>query len=702
MLNLKAKLSFNKDSVSDPDLCDRFAKDDLERIGALVWESYDKDKRSRAKWERRSEAGMNLAMQVAEVKTFPWHNCANIKFPLVTVASLQYHAMAFPVLVDPPDVVQYRVIGPHAKSEVVERAYRVGAHMSYQRIEEDRPWMGLHDRLILNNSIIGTTFKKSWMSPERGYPVSETVLAKDLVMDYYAKSVESCLCKTQIIPLHRNEIYERCVAKLFRDVRQEAWFAAPAKVPSPDMQGAKQNQRQGTSEPVADELTPFTCLEQHRWMDLDGDGYMEPYVVTIEYNSKCVLRLVARTEWDDVEQDGGKILRIRSTEYFTKYGFIPSPDGGIYDVGFGILLGPLNESTNSIINQMVDAGTMRLTAGGFLGRGAKIRGGVYQFSPFAWTRVDSTGDDLSKSMVPMPKPEMAPEMFQLLSLIINYTNRISGANDTMVGENPGQNTPAETHRRMAEQGARIYSSIFKRHWECMQEEFRKLYILNAMHLPQKKSFGSKEGWIMREDYLGDPSDIAPVADPNITSDHMKQVQAQMLKQAAYTTQGYDLEKVERRYLKAFKVDGIDEIYKGPGKVPPLPNPKVMVEQMKMQPKMEQLKLDKQEMLMNYYEDRRINNAKIIELEAKAALEMEEAGGIKEGHRIAAFAAAIGAMKAHDEHLKSMIDQMLKHMELEMEGKEDGSSPDGTRVGGVVGQHLQQSLPGAASAAPGGA
>ncbi len=487
-------------------------------------------------------------------------------------------------------------------------------------------------------------------------------------------------------------------AKLFRDVRQEAWFAAPAQVPSPNTQEAKQNQRQGTNPSMPDELTPFTCLEQHRWMDLDGDGYMEPYIVTIEYNSKCVLRLVARTEWDDVEQEGGKILRIRSTEYFTKYGFIPSPDGGIYDVGFGILLGPLNESTNSIINQMVDRGTMNLTAGGFLGRGAKIRGGVYQFSPFGWTRVDSTGEDLSKSMIPYPDRQADPMIFSLLTLIINYTNRISGANDTMVGENPGQNTPAETHRRMAEQGAKIYSSIFKRHWECMREEFRKLYILNAMHLPQKKGFGSKEGWIMREDYLGDPSDIAPVADPNITSDHMKQVQAQMLKQAAYTTQGYDLEKVERRYLKAFKVEGIDEIYKGPGKVPPLPNPKVMVEQMKQQPKMLQLQLDKQQFIIEMMETRKLNQAKIIELEAKAALEMEEAGGIKEGHRIAAFEAAIGAMRAQDEHLRGRIELMIKQMEAE---KPDGDGTDQGGMGRPPAAHVLPSIQGTPASTPGG-
>src|SRR5690606_27327525 len=122
------------------------------------------------------------------------------------------------------------------------------------------------------------------------------------------------------------------------------------------------------------------------------------------------------------------------------------PDGGFYDVGFGVLLGPLNESVNTAINQLFDAGTMATTAGGFLGRGAKLRGGVYTFSPFGWQNVDVMGDDLRKNMVQLEVREPSAVLFNLLTLLINYTNRISGATDMMVGENPGQNTPAETSR----------------------------------------------------------------------------------------------------------------------------------------------------------------------------------------------------------------------------------------------------------------
>ena len=139
-------------------------------------------------------------------------------------------------------------------------------------------------------------------------------------------------------------------------------------------------------------------------------------------------------------------LSIKPETYFTKFPFIPSPDGGFYDLGFGTLLGPLNRSIDTMINQLIDAGTMANTAGGFLSRGIKIRGGNYNFAPLEWKHVDSTGDDLRKGIMPLPVREPSQVLYTLLNLLINYGERIGGSVDILVGQNPGQNTPAETSR----------------------------------------------------------------------------------------------------------------------------------------------------------------------------------------------------------------------------------------------------------------
>jgi len=103
---------------------------------------------------------------------------------------------------------------------------------------------------------------------------------------------------------------------------------------------------------------PYTIIEQHTFLDLDDDGYAEPYIVTFEYTSGKILRISRRYHLDDVtsKDDNKTIARIKPIQMFTKFGFIPNPDGSFYDIGFGILLGPINESVNTLINQLVDSG----------------------------------------------------------------------------------------------------------------------------------------------------------------------------------------------------------------------------------------------------------------------------------------------------------------------------------------------------------
>ena len=615
------------------------------------------------KWEKRTQAAMDLAMQMQKEKNFPWPGCSNVAFPLITIATMQFHSRAYPTILNGPEIVKYRVNGADPEGREKARALRVGQHMSYQLLEEDQSWEEQHDRLLINIPIVGCAFKKTYHSGMKGHNVSDLVLAQDFVLDYYAKSVEDCARKTHMIPMYRNEVHEKIMTGVFRDVREETWYTTDA-VPVTDTNTARWNQRHGEDIPQSDDSTPYTMLEQHLLLDLDQDGYKEPYICTIEANSKCVVRLVSRIDtMDDVTKNmHGEIISIKSAEYFTKYGFIPSPDGGIYDIGFGVLLGPLNESVNSIMNQLIDAGTMSNSAGGFLGRGAKIRGGTYTFAPLEWKRVDSTGDDLKKSIFPLPVREPSQVLFQLLGLLINYTQRISGSTDTLAGENPGQNTPATTTNAMIEQGLKIYNAIYKRVWRSMKEEFKKLYMLNRVFLPMTTSFGEAESKILREDYLGDPNRISPVADPSITSESQRLQQAMAIKQAAATTPGYNPMEVEKNYLRALHVDGWEVMYPGPQQLPPPKNPKVQIEEIKAQTKQMSMQADMQKFVANLMEQRRLNSAKILQLEAQAAKLVAEAGGVQTGHEIAAFEAAIGALKVHDDSLKGGIELMMKQME----------------------------------------
>lgn len=688
MFELDKKLRLDKATIESPNLTSRFEDGDLRKLGSWVIEGYKADKSSRAQWEKRMESAINLAVQLQEDKTFPWAGCSNVKFPLVTIAAMQWASRAYPLLIQGPNVVKCRVIGGDPDGKKRLRADRVSTFMSYQVLEEDEAWEEETDRLLIQVPILGCGFKKTYYAASKGRNVSEFVSAKDLVVNYWAKSLDDAERKTHVIPLSRNTIYERVMGKTFRDVTSESWFQnAPSPVPlAPEK--AKENLRRGIQPPQPDETTPYTCLEQHVRVDLDGDGYAEPYIITVELGSGDVLRLVCNFSAIDVlRTSSGDVASIREDKYFTKFSFIPSPDGGVYELGFGILLGPLNESVNSLINQLIDAGTLATTAGGFLGRGVKIRGGEYSFRPFGWQRVDSTGEDLAKGVFPFPVRDPSAVLLQLLTLLIDYTNRMSGSTDIMVGENPGQNTPAQTSQLMAEQGAKINTAIFKRMWRGFKEEFQKLYALNKKNVPiSAVTYGEKSGFISREDFTGPEQSIRPAADPNLSSDSARVNQAMAIKQMSGGG-GYDRDAVERNLLRAMRVENMDELYKGLQAIPPPPNPKVSVQEAKDQGALQREALKHksrlQEKLALLMSQKDMNDANIELIEAQVAQIVTEIGAAKSAQDEAEFRRQLDEAKHELDRAKTMDESFRGYIELIQQGNQSEQGNNQGGAGGVA-------------------
>ena len=640
-MDLDAKLKLDK--IQDAkNVADLLNEDDLEKIGHNVVQSFDIDKQSRKGWEKKMEDATKLALQLVEPKSYPWPNAANVKFPLLTIAALQFQSRAYPSLIKTPDLVKYRVQGKD-DGQKAARAARISAHMSYQLLEQDEGWEEDQDKAFLALPILGCIFKKSFYDPVAGHNKSKLVLPKNLVVHYYAKSIEECERKTEIFDLYKREIRERELRDIFIE---HDYGTAPVVV------ATESDERQGTSPPLDDGDRPWTFLEQHCYLDLDGDGYKEPYIVTVQKDTKKVARIVARFGKITTEQslkikeiqermkalaegvpqpqegqeptpemmmqakrveqtlmamqekvkslaeEKPKVLSITAVEHYTKYPFIPSPDGGFYDLGFGALLSPINDSVNTILNQLIDAGSLQNSNSGFLGRGARIKGGTVRFEPNKWVKVDSTGGALRDSIVPLPVNAPSQVLFELLSLLISYAERVGSVTDAMMGDNPGQNTPAYNMSAMLEQGLQVFNGIFKRVYRSQRSEFRKLYTLNSIYLDQEEYFEyqDSDSKILRVDYNADPKDLIPAADPNAFSNKEKMMKAQAVREASMSVPGYDPVKVEQRFLESMDIPDAAEVFplvpemdengQETGgmtlKFPPQPDPALEIEKADMQ------------------------------------------------------------------------------------------------------------------------
>ncbi|RLC55299.1 MAG: hypothetical protein DRI30_07835 [Chloroflexi bacterium] len=556
--------------------------------------------------------------------------------------------------------------------------------MSYQLLEEDEGWEEDQDKAFLALPILGCVFKKSYYDNVAEHNRSTLVLPKNLVIHYYARSIEECERKTEIFELYQREVRERELRGVFKE---NTYGLEPVKDIKED------DRRQGLTPPLDDPDKPREFLEQHCYLDLDGDGYKEPYVVTVHKSSKKVARIVHRikdvvteqsvkieeltsrikslaegvqqpqdpnnvtpqelaqiqqieqtinsmqAQIEQIAQEKPKVLKINAVEYYTKYSFIPSPDGGFYDLGFGALLSPINDSVNTILNQLIDSGSLQNASGGFIGRGARIKGGRITFRQNEWHKVDVTGASLRDNIVPMPVNQPSAVLFQLLSLLIGYAEKIGSVTEAMTGENPGQNTPAYNMSAMLEQGLQVFNAIFKRVYRSQRSEFRKLFNLNAIYLDPEEYFTyqDSDNKALKVDYTSDPKDLIPAADPNAFSSKEKAMKAQAVREAAQSVPGYDPVKVEKRFLESMDIPDVDEVFplvpemdeegNETGamvlKFPPQPDPQLEIEKADMQRRTleGQSRAEKDTMLAMSKVN--VDEATIIKLMAEAAKVADE-------------------------------------------------------------------------------
>ena len=81
--------------IATKNLAEDLKEDKLREIGMRVVAEFDIDKNSREEWEKENEDWIKLATQVVETKNEPFSGAANVKYPTLTMASVQFAARSF-------------------------------------------------------------------------------------------------------------------------------------------------------------------------------------------------------------------------------------------------------------------------------------------------------------------------------------------------------------------------------------------------------------------------------------------------------------------------------------------------------------------------------------------------------------------------------------------------------------------------------
>lgn len=610
--------------LSVKNLADDMSDEDRGLLAGQAKREYELDDTTRAEWKTKYRRWLDFALQITEPKTYPWPNSSNVVYPLITVAALNFNARAYPAIVQGRNVVKGTVIGsdagvaatsvtrpdpaagaaqgggqpggqpapsaplpaapagappggalpgsppggspppgvtagsappqpgqpltdpagnviwiipPGAKQK---RADKIGRHMSWQLLKEQPEWEEQTDRLLIVCAIAGTMFRKNYFDPTRRRNVSETVDALRVVVNYRAKSFDDAPRVSEEIDLYPWEIET--------NIRSGLWL--------------DQDYGHNTTDTSQDEQAPVTFVEQQRRWDLDGDGYDEPLIVTFAKDSGALARVVPGFDEECIEATSdGEIQQIEPVRLLTKYGFIPNPDGGVYDIGFGHLLYPLNEAINTSLNQMFDAGHLANAGGGFIGGGASLNAGSIRFTVGEYKTVTTQGRTLRENLVPLDFKGVDQTLLALTQFLVEAAKDIASINDILSGEIPGANVPGILGLAVIQQGLKVFNAIFKRIHRSLGKDFEKLFRLNRRYLPDEAGFrlGSEFFSITRADYERGAG-VEPVSDPDMVTDAQQMAQANFLAQFL-SDPFFDGREIRLRMMNAAAVQQIDKLLK---------------------------------------------------------------------------------------------------------------------------------------------
>jgi len=489
-------------------VADELDEDELSDLGIKACQEFKIDERSRDDWVKVAKKGMETAKQFgATTKNYPFKNASNVNYPLLLVAALQFNARAYPALIDPAGVVKASPIGEDPEGKKNDIVHRVSKHMSWQLSHQMTEWEDDTDTMFMQLPIVGAAFRKTFRDKKENRNKSVMVPGLDLVVNQSARDIKTVPRITHINTLYPYEIEEEQRAGRFYDC---------------DIQQADS----ADNDPEA----PHEILEQHRLIDLDGDGYQEPYIVTVHKASQKVLRIQANYVFNDIEELDGRIIRIPRREYFTKYTFIPDPDGGFYGLGYAHLIKKLGAAIDTTINQMLDAGHLQNAGGGFIGSGVRLKKGVFRMEPGKYHAVDASGQSLRDGIVNMEHPGPSAVLFSMLDLLINAAQDITSVKDILTGETGDKVQTATTTLALIEQGMKVFSAIHKRVYRAFTDEFKILFMLNAENPPEQdyERVLDVQPQLAKQDYDDGALDVIPNADPRLVTDAQRMARAQLV------------------------------------------------------------------------------------------------------------------------------------------------------------------------------
>jgi hypothetical protein len=537
----------------DKNLVPHLTEKELTNIADICCRDYDSDVESRRPRMKRLAEYQGIYASVMKAKNFPWTDAANVNLPTLTYPWLQVQGRLYDMIWPANGKIFY---SSPTNSGDVHRA-NVTEMFGNAYIRQKMPEMaqGLDD--TLHQCVgYGSAFRRTYWNEYEERAASDWIPIADFVVMDTQRSQDPSMRDvpryTLVQRLNRFDLEAWGERGIYLNVDKIQWGDPDKPVETAFEAKLKQIDGITESDDASFDDKPRMVIEQHRtWklpdqsgLHIDLDGKAHAVIITVDYQSKQVLRIVVREEndpadhsryqrqaqefegftqardafeaalsgppalmmgptgpmqapapmpppmpkWMKTDEDGASLppraQRKREICFFTHYRAFPSE--GFYGLGLGDFLIGLVKAINTLANQHIDGLTLRNAKGGFISKTMKGQRGQIAISPGKFVEVDAPMGALKDGIAWLEPPQNDPTTMPMISMLMEAADKLVASSDLMSGQTSGANRTAKETQILAEQMMMQITVLARRMKEAQRHEIDKLWRIWGVFLPDEE------------------------------------------------------------------------------------------------------------------------------------------------------------------------------------------------------------------------
>jgi chaperonin GroES len=513
--------------LNTPNIAELLDDDQLHKIAEDVTLGYQIDQDSREDWLSTNLEAMKIIKHAEgsnERRDFPFVDSAKVIYPLLAPATIQLASRLVQHITRNDRVGECTILGEDepimnpmngqpmpGQYKKKAKAERVSSFLNYEKLVESDTWLKDTHKLCHIVASWGTAFRQVYYDPITKKNCSDLIPPEDVIINHNISCLEKAPRITLRHYLTKNDMVSYQRSGYFLDLNLD------------DLNyGTNDGQKNDSREIMP--VHEFLC--QFCYLDLDDDGYAEPYKVYVHRTSAKTACIMPAYEYADIDvnPEDGEIRYIKPRIDIVDFHCMDDPQGKYYSIGLNYLLLHQNKAITSIVRQLLDSGTLSNQQGGFVTKAFKTKERNLQFKMGQFQVLDINPNiDPNKHIIPLPFKEPSQVLLGLLQLLISSGKEMGFISDILVGDAEMQNVPATSMLAMVEQGTRAFKPIVQKLYISLKKEFKLWFHIHSIYADEVTyaKFQDTNLAVYKDDFDEESLDIVPVADPTQSSEAHK-------------------------------------------------------------------------------------------------------------------------------------------------------------------------------------